>query len=175
MRGRHTGRPSRRRRILLAAAVLPALSLAIACGGPPAPLAEQVEVTGITTGWYDAGIVEGGKNKLVPTIALQLRSSSAEPVRVVQLNAVFRTVDDPDREWGTAYARAVGSEGLMPGDSTPPIVLRSELGYTGEQPRHEMLQHSQFNDATVELFGKHGSAQWEKLGEFPVERQLLTQ
>lgn len=161
--------------MLRLAVALAVLALPIACSGPQVPLAEQVEVTDITTGWFDAGIVDGGKNKLVPTISLQLRSIAAEPIRVLQLNAVFRTVDDPDREWGTAYARAIGSDGLMPGDSTSPIVLRSQLGYTGEQPRHEMLQHSQFNDATVELFGKLGSAQWEKLGEFPIERQLLTQ
>jgi hypothetical protein len=37
-----------------------------------------------------------------------------------------------------------------------------------------MLSNSQFVDARVEVFAKHGSATWAKLAEFPIERQLLT-
>ena len=146
--------------------------LVVACG-PSIPLPEQVELTDVTTGWYDAGILPDGKNKLVPTISLHLRNMTADSLRVVQLNAVFRIIDD-EEELGTAFTRAIGSDGLMPGDATPPLVLRAQLGYTGEQPRHEMLQHSRFKDALVEVFGKQGSSQWQKLGEFTIERQLLT-
>ena len=158
-------------------AVLAALAIAVitaACGGPAVPLADQVEIVGVTTGWYDAGILEDGKNKLVPTISLQLRNAWTDAITTVQLNAVFRLVDDLEKEWGTAYARAISTEGLEPGASTPALVLQSQLGYTGDQPRHQMMQHSQFTDATVEVFGKRGSGQWEKLGEFPIDRQLLT-
>ena len=31
-----------------------------------------------------------------------------------------------------------------------------------------------FIDAKVEVFGKHGSATWVKLGDFRIDRQLLT-
>ena len=54
-------------------------------------------------------------------------------------------------------------------------MLRSALGYTGEQPRMQMLQNKDFVDAKVEMFLKQGSQVWAKLGEFPIERQLLTQ
>ncbi len=37
-----------------------------------------------------------------------------------------------------------------------------------------MLQHSMFKDAKVELFVKHGSRQWARLGEYRVDRQLFT-
>jgi hypothetical protein len=37
-----------------------------------------------------------------------------------------------------------------------------------------MLRNSHFVDATVELFAKYGSAQWKRIGQFPVTRQLLT-
>lgn len=160
---------------------VPGLALALAltltaagCSGPSLPLSEQVDVAEVTTGWYDAGILADGKNKLVPTISLQLRNVSDASVRSVQLNAVFRLVNDIEKEWGTAYVRAISSDGLAAGEATQTLVLQSQLGYTGEQPRHQMLQHSQFADAQVELFGKRGSAQWEKLGEYPVDRQLLT-
>jgi hypothetical protein len=38
-----------------------------------------------------------------------------------------------------------------------------------------MLQHSEFRDAKVQLFAKHGARQWVRIGEFQVSRQLLTQ
>jgi hypothetical protein len=37
-----------------------------------------------------------------------------------------------------------------------------------------MLQNRDFVDAKVEVFGKHGSRTWVKMGEFPIERHLLT-
>ena len=79
------------------------------------------------------------------------------------------------QEWGNAYIRAVGREGLEPGASTRQFTLQSGLGYTGEQARLEMLQHRDFVDAKVELFVKQGAGQWVKLGEHQIEKQLLTQ
>ena len=38
-----------------------------------------------------------------------------------------------------------------------------------------MLQNREFVDAKVEIFGKHGSRLWVKLGEFTIDRQLLTE
>ena len=68
----------------------------------------------------------------------------------------------------------VPREGLAPGEVTKELVLQSQLGYTGEQPRLQLLQNSQFVDAKVELFLKQGSQTWSKLAEYPIQRQLLT-
>ena len=48
-----------------------------------------------------------------------------------------------------------GSEGLAPGAETRPLTIRSQLGYTGSEPREDMLQNSHFVDAKVELFAKY--------------------
>ncbi len=53
--------------------------------------------------------------------------------------------------------------------------MESSLGYTGEQSLAEMLQHRDFVDVKIELFVKHRAEQWAKLGEYPIDRQLLTQ
>lgn len=143
----------------------------VACS-PARDLRRDLQIVDVTTGWFDAGLVDG-KNKLVPTISFRLKNVSSEPIASVQINGVFRRVGEED-EWGNAFVRAIGSDGLAPGAVTAPIVLRSQLGYTSEQPRLEMLRHRQFIDARVELFGKHGSAQWIKLAEVRIERQLLT-
>jgi hypothetical protein len=130
--------------------------------------------TDVITGWYDAGIVEGNKNKLVPSISLKLRNTSNDPVRSIQINAIFKRVDEP-APWGEHYGWAIQRDPLPPGAATGDIVLRSGLGYTGEQPRLQMLQNKEFVDAKVEIFLKQGSRVWAKLAEFPIERQLLTQ
>lgn len=133
-----------------------------------------LEPIDVVTGWYDAGIVEGNLNKLVPSISLKLRNNADEPVRSVQINAIFKRVNEPEM-WGEHYGWAVQGEPLPPGAATADIVLRSGLGYTGEQPRAQMLQNKEFVDAKVEIFLKQGSKVWAKLAEFPIERQLLTQ
>ena len=122
------------------------------------------------TGWLDVGLDDDGRNKLVPTISFRLANVSSEQMRTLQLNSVFRrcVVSDESpririppppgyicageaQEWGNAYIRVVGQEGLEPGASTRQFTLQSDLGYTGEQPR-QMLQHRQFVDSKAELF-----------------------
>ena len=155
------------------AAVLATCSaLALAGCGPRIDVKQALEVTDVVTGWYDAGIVEGGKNKLVPSVTFRIKNVSSEPVTYVQFNAVFRVIGDV-QELGSKLVRGIGGDGLGPGQFAGPYTLQSDLGYTGEQPRADMLQHGQFQDAQVEIFAKHGSDQWVKLSGVNITRQLL--
>ena len=148
--------------------------LTAACGaGASEPISKLVEPVDVKTGWFDAG-VENGMNKLLPTVTLTLKNVSNEPVANVQLNAVIRRVGETD-EWGGAFLKAIGTEGIPPGGMSKPIVLRSNLGYTGSEPRAQMLKNSQFVDAQVQVFAKHGGNQWTKLGEWKVAREMLNQ
>jgi hypothetical protein len=157
---------------LAVAACLLSLS---ACRGSAATedISRLLAVTDVKTGWFDAGI-EKGMNKLVPTMMLTLKNASNEKISLVQLNAVVRRVGDKE-EWGGAYTQAIGSEGLAPGASTKQIVLRSKLGYTGIEPRNVMLKNRLFVDARIQLFAKWGGANWVKIGEYPIARELLTE
>jgi hypothetical protein len=145
-----------------------------ACGSSAQqPITKLVEPVDVKTGWFDAG-VENGMNKLVPTAMLSLKNISGESVANVQLNAVVRRAGETE-EWGGAFTKVIGTEGIPPGGRTKPIVLRSNLGYTGIEPRAQMLKNRQFVDASVQVFAKHGGSQWVKLGEWPIARDLLTQ
>ena len=154
----------------LAFAFLPALMLA-ACESRE--VEKDLRIVNVQTGWYDAGIVEGGMNKLVPSVSLALRNVSDRDIASVQLNAVFHRVGEAE-SWGDHFVRAIDSSGLAVDAVTEPLVLRSTLGYTGTQARVQMLQNREFVDATVEIFGKHGRRTWTKMGEFTIGRQLLT-
>lgn len=156
-----------------AATCLLALAVLAAAGCTPADPVVALEPVEVITGWYDAGIMEDGKNKLVPSVSLKLRNRSEEGISGVQINAVFKRVGEDD-VWGQHWGWAVEREGLTPGSASEPIVLRSNLGYTGTQARAQMLQNQEFIDARVELFLKKGSRGWAKFAEYPIQRQVLT-
>ncbi len=182
------------------AALVVALSAALS-GSACTPLDVQAAlvVTEMTTGWLDVGLDEFGRNKLVPTVSFRLENVADQRLRTLQLNGVFRrcmflyegqpvpenpvspadeeagTCLGEDQVWGDALISAVGREGVVPGDGIGPFTMASNLGYTGEQSLAEMLGHRDFVDVKIELFVKHRAEQWAKLGEFPIDRQLLTQ
>lgn len=167
--------------------------------GPPFDPSTALSVTDITTGWLDVGFDELQRNKLVPIVSFRIENVTDSRVRALQITGVFRRCEviyegqlppeEPasppdsvagtclgeDREWGSTLIRAVGREGIEPGQEIGPFTMENKLGYTGEQSRLAMLQHRDFVDVKIEIFVKHRADQWAKLGEFPIERQLLTQ
>jgi hypothetical protein len=161
-------------RVLSRVALAVALSAAFqASCGPSIDPITILEPVDVVTGWYDEGIVEG-KNKLVPSVMLKFRNKSPEPVSSIQVNAIFRRVGEQEM-WGEHFGWAVPrNPALASGAETGMLVMRSALGYTGEQPRMQMLQNREFIDAKVDIFLKTGSRAWSKLGEYPIQRQLLT-
>jgi len=154
-----------------ACALLLAL-LAWGCG-PTVDLSQGLKVQDVSTGWFDAGIVNG-QNKLVPSITFSLRNISTQRLSTLQVNALFRRVTEKE-EWGSGFLTAAGSDGLASGTTSESFTIRSQTGYTGSnQSREEMLSNSHFVDAEVELFAKYGSTQWKRIGVYPVTRRLVT-
>ena len=162
-----------RSRLLTAAAALIPLMLVTAGCTRTRFVENDLKLIDVKTGWYDAGIV-GGQNKIVPSITLKLQNVSDESINRVQVWAVFRRANE-DKTWGEHFVRAIGPEGLDAGKVGNSLVLRSTLGYTSSQPRAQMLQNREFVDAKVNVFGKHGSRTWIKMGEYTVDRHLLTE
>jgi len=146
--------------------------LCVACG-PDVDLSKGLQVEIVSTGWFDAGIING-QNKLVPTVSFTLKNVSGQKLSALQVNARFSRGNEPE-EWGNGFLPSVGPGGLAPGATTAVLTIKSQLGYTGsDQSRAEMLQNSQFVDAKVELAVKYGGTQWKRLGEYPIQRQLIT-
>jgi hypothetical protein len=141
--------------------------------GPVVDLSKNLQITVVSTGWFDAGIVNG-QNKLVPSVTFTVTNNSDQNLPVLQINAIFRRVSEND-EWGSGLLTVAGSEGLAAGGTSKPMTIRSPLGYTGsDQSRQEMLENKHFVDAKVELSAKYGSIQWVRVGSYPIARQLIT-
>ncbi|MGE0449529.1 MAG: hypothetical protein AB7Q29_08095 [Vicinamibacterales bacterium] len=148
------------------------LALASAACGPSVDLKTALQVEEISTGWLDVGIVNG-QNKLVPSATFKLKNVSDQALTTLQANVIFRREGEKE-EWGSAFVRVTGSEGLGPGASSELLSAHSQLGYTGTEPRQQMLENAQFVDARVQFFAKYGSTQWTLIAEHPVERRLIT-
>lgn len=149
------------------------LLAALVAGGCRSRIVENdLKIVDVHTGWYDAGVVDG-QNKLVPTVSFHIKNVSQEPIENVQVNAVFRRVNESEA-WGDRLIRGIGSEGLAAGATGNALIIRSERGYTGTEARAQMLKNTQFVDAKVDLFARHGSRTWVKMGEYQIDRRLLT-
>ncbi len=103
--------PVSARRLALPLVVLVAAVLA---GCQQREVEKVLKVTDVNTGWYDVGIV-AGQNKIVPSVSFHLQNVSPEPIENVQINAVFRRLNeagvvgrspDPRRRRRTAWPRA---------------------------------------------------------------------
>jgi len=153
---------------------LPLVALFLLAACESREVEKDLKIVDVHTGWYDAGVIAGGQNKLVPSVSIGLQNVSDRDIASVQLNAVFKRVGE-DTAWGEHFIRAIDTDGLKAGLTSGNIVLRSSLGYTGSQSRIQMLQNKDFVDARVEIFGKHGSRTWVKMAEYQIDRQLLTE
>ena len=149
--------------LLVLAVVLPACYSSV-------DLKQALQVTDVSTGWYDAGIVDG-KNKLVPSVTFKLTKSPDVRLSSASLNVVFRK--DTGEEHDDVFVQRVE---FVANNETAPIVVRGTTGYTGDPPqsRADMLKNSQFRDMDAEIFVRQSSSQWIPLHKVRIVRQLLT-
>ena len=136
----------------------------------PVDLKQALQVTDVSTGWWDAGVV-AGKNKLVPSVTFKLRRAPGFDMSAASLNVMFKK--DTGDVFDEKFVQKIdfGADG-----TTSPIVVRAETGYTGDPPqsRLDMLKHSEFRDLDVEILARGSAAQWTSLHKERIARQLLT-
>jgi len=136
---------------------------------------QAVEVVDASSGWYDAGIVDG-KNKIVPSVTFRLKKKGAPDLSGVALNVVFRhpapAGQNVEEDWDEVFIQRAE---FRDADQTERLTIRTEKGYTGDPPqsRLDILRHSQFRDVRARIFAKYSSSQWVEIGSVDVQRQLL--
>ncbi len=146
--------------------------LAAASCGQSTDLRQTLELTDISSGWFDAGVVNG-RNKIVPSVTFGLRKRAPADFDRVSVNELFRAADGKESELDNdVFVQRVD----FAGEQTAPITIRANNGYTAEPPqsRADMLKHSQFRDMRVQILVKVGSSQWTDIGWIDIKRQLLT-
>src|SRR5436190_18742203 len=109
------------RRRLAALVVLAFAACAPASCGAPPDLKTALQVTDVSNGWFDAGIVEG-KNKLVPSVTFKLKKNADVNLSSVSLNVSFVFVGDQDPN-DDVFVQSIPFEG----GQTAPVVVRSKV------------------------------------------------
>lgn len=166
-------------RILAPAAAVTLLISAAGCSRP-VDLKQALQVTDVTSGYFDAGIV-GGKNKLVPSVSFKLKKSVPDSIRPLSLNVSFKQLPQAgtnvppgspaESDWDEVFIQNVPFEG----NETAPLTFKAKNGYTGDPPqtRADMLKNRYFQDVRVHVFAKHSASQWVEIATFDIPRQLL--
>jgi len=168
-------------RILASAAVLALVGSLWGCSAP-VDLKQALQVTDVTPGYSDAGIV-GGKNKIVPAISFRLKKSVDDSLRPLSINVSFKQLPQAgtavapgspaESDWDEVFVQNVPFEG----NQSAPLTFKAKNGYTGDPPqsRADILKHRLFQDVRVHVFAKHSASQWVEIATFDVPRQLLAQ
>lgn len=141
-----------------------------ACGSA-IDLKQALEVTDVSSGWYDAG-VQNGQNKLIPSVKFKLKKNGDVKISSLSLNLTFTFSGEQERA-DDVFVQNVAFEGA----ETAPIIVRTKWGYTADPPqtRAEMLTNSHFRDIEVQIFAKRSSGQWTELQRLKIARRLVTE
>src|SRR6185503_19352874 len=162
----------------------PAVVLAVLTAGcsRPIDLKQVLQVTDVTGGYRDVGIVEG-RNKVSPSITFRIKKSIDDDIRPLSLNVVFKKLPPPgvavppgspaEEDWDETFVQSVPFEG----NQTALLTIQTKAGYTGDPPqsRADILKHSQFRDVRVHVFAKRSASQWVEIATYDIPRQVLAQ
>jgi hypothetical protein len=155
-----------------------ALTAASSCGRQ-VDFKQALQITDISGGWYDFGIVDG-KNKLVPSVTFRIRKPADVEIRSLDLNVHFKkiaaenpTSKEAEEELDEVFRQRVE---FSEGNQTALLTVRPETGFTGDAPqtRAEIMAHRLFRDVRARVFAKQSSTTWVELVSYDIPRVLIS-
>jgi hypothetical protein len=146
-----------------------AVLLAASCRAPD-PRAELEVVE--PDAYFVLDAPRGDTQYLAPAVRFRVRNKTAQPVRSIQANAVFRRAGEEGQTWGADWQQvAPASKPLPPGEAAL-VGMRSDGRYYSTGPPETMFGHKLFRDVKVEIFLRVGPSGWTKMAEAKVERRI---
>lgn len=107
---------------------------------------------------------------LVPAISFRVKNLSAEPMRYINFNAIFRFKDDFEN-LGDSFLAAVRENPIPPGEKSEVILLKSNYGVEGKNLA-TFASNPQWKLVIVKLFAQSKGSQFIPLGEWDVSREI---
>ena len=108
--------------------------------------------------------------KLVPQITFRVRNVGSRPLSYVNFNAVFNFKGDPEN-FGDAFMAAIRGKAVPPGEASPVITLRSNLGVEGKNLAG-IRDNPGWKQAEVRLFASSKGSSPVLLGVYDVSRDI---
>jgi hypothetical protein len=155
-----------------ALAVLSTLLLA-ACKTPSIDQVKaSLEVVDVQTKWVVKEYRQWPQPKLVlvPLVQFRVRNKTAEPLKYINFNGVFKKPGDAEN-LGDNFLAAVRNEPIPPGGLSPIITLKSNFGREGHNLEQFKLSPQElFYD--VKIYAQFGGSGHALLGEYPISREI---
>lgn len=132
----------------------------------------SLEIIDVNTSWTMKEYRQWPNPKLtlVPTVTFRLKNNSAEILRYINVNAIFKELNAV-QNLGDCFRAAVRSEGLAPGATSPLITMASNFGVAGTNLESFKI-NPEWRTYYVKLFIQMGGPRHVPMGEFRVSRQI---
>ena len=155
-----------------ALAVLSTLLLA-ACKTPSIDQVKaSLEVVDVQTKWVVKEYRQWPQPKLVlvPLVQFRIRNKTAEPLKYINFNGVFKKPGDT-KNLGDNFLAAIRNEPIPPGGLSPVITLKSNWGREGRNLEQFKLSPQELL-YDVKIYAQFGGSRHALLGEYPVSREI---
>lgn len=151
---------------LLALAVLPACETM--SGGD---LKNSIEILDYSSAWVSKFYQPWPERLiLVPQISFRVKNIGPKPLSYVNFNAVYNFKGDPEN-FGDAFMAAIRGKAVPPGETSPVITLKSNLGVDGKNLAG-IRDNPAWKQAEVRLFAISKGSSPVLLGVFDVSRDI---
>lgn len=133
---------------------------------------DALEIVDMDTSWTMKEYRQWPNPKLtlVPTVTFKLRNKSNETLNFINANAIFKEFNSVEN-LGDCFRAVVRGEGLGPGQTTPPIVMKSNFGVAGTN-LESFKTNPQWKTYYVKMFVQMGGPRHIPMGEWRVSRRI---
>jgi hypothetical protein len=107
---------------------------------------------------------------LVPQVSFRIKNVGPKPLKYVNFNAVFNFKGDPEN-FGDAFLAAIRGKAVKPGETSPVITMKSNLGVDGKNLAG-IRDNPEWKQAQVRLFAISRGSTPVPLGVFDVSRDI---
>jgi len=158
---------------VLTASIILALLGQTACKAPDdKQIKASFELLDIKTSWTMKEYRQWPNPKLtlVPTISFRVKNLTAESLRFLNINAIFKE-REASENLGDCFLAVIGSKGLPGGETGPVVTMKSRIGVEGKT-LDSFKSNPQWRTYYVKLFAQMKGSRHVPLGEWPVSRQI---
>lgn len=137
----------------------------------PDELKDSIELLDLETKWVSKYYQPWPPRLiLVPQLSFRVKNVGSKALNYINFNAVFNFKGDREN-LGDAFLAAIRGKAVAPGETSPVIVLKSNLGVDGKDLEN-IRENPEWKPTEVRLFAISRGSQPVLLGVFDVSREI---
>ena len=131
-----------------------------------------MEIEIIETKWVEKDYKQWPRPKLVlvPAVVFRIKNLTAEPMKYVNFNGIFKEKDAIENV-GDQFLAAIRNEPVAAGGWSEPITLRSNFGYEGTSLAN-FKNNPGFKPLWVKIYAQWKGSRHVLLGDWPVSMTI---